>query len=91
MVDIIIGGAPPVNPPSGRPKTAGGAVEAIILDVRSARRGGAGPAGRERRKIQRRDPPGSKVLTIMVPDGMRLPRNLSGTSHTVMLRFIKRR
>lgn len=90
MVDIVIGGTQPATPPVSKPGTTGGAFEAVILNVRPARKGLSGPAGRERRKIQRRDPPGSMVLTLMVPNGMNLPRNMTGQSHKVLLRFIKR-
>ena len=91
MVDIIIGGSPPVRPTATKPGTGGGAVEAVVLNVRPARRSITGPNGRERRKIQRRDPPGGKVLTIMIPDGVNVPANLSSQTHKVMVRFIKKR
>jgi hypothetical protein len=91
MVDIVIGGVQPACPPVGKPGTTGGALEAVVLNVRPARRGISGPAGRERRKIQRRDPPSGKVLTIMVPNGTNLPENLTSQSHKVLLRFIKNR
>ncbi len=90
MVDIVIGGAQPLAPPPvNKPGTTGGALEAVVLNVRPARRGISGPAGRERRKMLRRDPPGGKVLTIMVPNGTNLPKNLTSQSHKVLLRFIK--
>lgn len=62
-------------------------IEGELLHVRAPRRGTAGPSGRERRSSKGRDPVKGKVLTIMVPDGDALPRDLAPEDYTLVLRF----
>ncbi|MDH4318691.1 MAG: hypothetical protein OEV64_09900 [Desulfobulbaceae bacterium] len=88
MVDIIIGAIPPAGPPSGKlPLPGGGHIEAQILNVRQGRKHACLTVGEEKRKQFRCDPPGSKVLTIMVSDGTSLPDDLDGRRYSLQLRF----
>ncbi len=90
MVDIVIGAIQPTGPPVNKPGTTGGAIEAELLHVRPPRRSIAGPAGKERRKEFRQDPVNGRVLTILVPNGQHLPKDLDGRNYKVLLRFIKK-
>ena len=66
MVDIIIGSINPPGAPADRTPQPGGLVEAELLHVRPPRQRTVGPAGQERRKQVRRDPPNGRVLTLMI-------------------------
>jgi hypothetical protein len=90
MVDIIIGGVLPAGSsgPSSPPKA--GSIEAVLLNVRNPRQRITKPKGRERRQQFRRDPAGSKVLTILVPRGATLPKDLDGRKYKILLRFQKK-
>jgi len=87
MVDIIIGGIPPINPSGGPPRKTGEAAmfEAELLNVRDPRYRGA-----EARRKGRQDPQHGRVLTLMIPDGAVLPKDLAPGKYRVMLRFVKR-
>jgi len=91
MVDIIIGGIQPPGPPSGQSRPRKEApIEAEILNVRNPRQRIGKPKGKERRRQFRRDPAGSKVLTILVPRGGLLPKDLDGRKYKVILRLQKK-
>jgi len=91
MVDIIIGGIQPPGPPPGQSRPAGEVpIEAELLNVRNPRQRITKPKGKERRRQFRRDPAGSKVLTILVPKGGILPKDLDGQKYKVILRFQKK-
>ncbi len=91
MVDIVIGAVQPTGPPVKKTESGGGeSVEAEILDVRPPRNTIKGPKGQERRKQFRQDPVNGRVLTILVPNGSSLPRDLDGRKYKVMLRFRKK-
>lgn len=90
MVDIIIGPVSPVGPPVNKPNSPGAPIEAQILHVRNPRKNRIDPAGGERRKEFRQDPINGRILTILVPNGVSLPKNLDGKQYKVLLRFIKK-
>lgn len=90
MVDIVIGAIPPTGPPVNKPGTAGGAIEAELLNIREPRQSIGQPAGKERRKQFRQDPANGRVLTLLVPNGTILPKDLDGRHYKVMLRFLKK-
>ncbi|MDR2551006.1 MAG: hypothetical protein LBD10_12485 [Desulfobulbus sp.] len=87
MVDIIIGGIPPINPLSSPPRKTGegNMFEAELLNVRDPRYRGA-----EAQRKGRLDPQRGRVLTLMVPDGTILPKDLAPGKYKVMLRFVKK-
>lgn len=90
MVDIIIGSIEPLGPSSNRPGPGGGPVEAELLHVREPRQRIVGPLGQERRKQPRQDPLNGKVLTLLIPDGANLPKDLDSKKYKVLLRFMKK-
>lgn len=90
-MEIIIGAIPPLQPQSQKaPQTATPAIEAQLLHVRPPRRGVAGPSGRERRNKMVNDPHSARILTIMVPDGSKLPSDLDTAKYEVNIRLIRR-
>ncbi|THB78176.1 MAG: hypothetical protein D6B25_05030 [Desulfobulbaceae bacterium] len=88
-MEIIIGSMPPLTPkyPERVNGSENGNVEAKILNVRETRRGIAGPSGMERRGTKSQDPLRGRVLTIMVPDVEKLPRDIETGEYKVTLRF----
>ncbi len=89
-MEIIVGSIPPLgqkaspaNPSSSK------FVEAKVLHVRPPRKGIAGPSGMERREKKARDPRRGRVLTIMVPDGDTLPKDIDKGNYKVIMRFQK--
>ncbi|RXL76365.1 hypothetical protein EO238_32235 [Citrobacter sp. AAK_AS5] len=65
-------------------------MEAELLHVRPPRQRTVGPAGQERRKQVRRDPPTGRGLTLMIADGTALPRDLDTKKYRVLVRFVKK-
>ncbi|MBV5317785.1 MAG: hypothetical protein JZU50_08240 [Desulfobulbaceae bacterium] len=90
MVDIIIGSIPPTGSPTNKPPASGVPVEAELLHIREPRQRITGPLGQERRKQARRDPLNGRVLTLLIPDGTHLPKDLDGKTYKVLLRFMKK-
>jgi hypothetical protein len=90
MVDIIIGSIAPAGLPTSKPPASGTPVEAELLHVREPRQRIVGPLGQERRKQQRRDPQNGKVLTLLIPEGASLPKDLDVKKYKVLLRFMKK-
>ena len=60
------------------------------LHIREPRQRIVGPAGQERRKHPRQDPRNGRVLTILIPNGAVLPKDLDGKKYEVLLRFVKK-
>jgi len=90
MVDIIIGGFEPIVSSTSKPGPSGGPVEAELLHIREPRQRIIGPLGQERRRQQRQDPQNGRVLTLLIPDGTILPKDLNISKYKVMLRFMKK-
>lgn len=90
MVDIVIGAIQPTGAPVNKPGTMGGAIEAELLDIREPRQAISRPSGKERRKQFRQDPVNGRVLTVLVPNGTILPKDLNSKRYKVMLRFMKK-
>jgi len=90
MVDIIIGAVQPTGPPVNKPEPTENTVEAEILNVRPPRKRVTRPAGEERRKEYRQDPHNGQVLTLLVPNGMNLPKDLDGKKYKVVMRLVKK-
>lgn len=90
-MEIIIGSIPPMGslPPKPAVET-GPAVEAQLLHIRPPRKGIAGPSGVERRGKKVNDPLKGRVLTILVPDGDLLPKDIAAEKYKVVLRFIRK-
>ena len=90
MVDIIIGSIEPVKSPVTKPGPGGAPIEAELLHVRDPRQRIIGPLGQERRKMPRQDPLNGKVLTLLIPDGTTLPKDLDIKKYKVLLRFMRK-
>ena len=90
MVDIIIGSMEPLGPPIPKQPAGGGLMEAELLHVRTPRQRISGPRVQERRRQPRRDPMNGRVLTLLIPDGTILPKDLDGKKYKVLLRFVKK-
>ncbi len=93
-MDIRVGGSGAVGPPGQRrSEDRSEPIEARILAVRTPRRGvqGPPPATPERRRDPaRRDPPGGRVLVLLIPSDPRLPADLDRHPYRVFLRFVRR-
>lgn len=96
-MDIVVGAVKAVSLPESSSSGNGGAVEGVLLAVRSPR--GARPSTdksritgeerRRRRSERRADPPGSRVLTLLVLDPAGIPSDTDTASYRVVLRFIR--
>jgi hypothetical protein len=95
-MEIVIGGTAPSRSVGRKDKAPPGGsqvVEGKLLHLRQPRRRGGGPpgdSGERRRKKNSMDPPGARVMTIMVPDGEKLPKDLNSGKYRIFLRFAKR-
>jgi hypothetical protein len=93
-MEIIIGAATKMQTAMSKSETGGGSlVEARMLKVRPARRGGelAPPGDEDRRTIQNaQDPSSGRILTLLVPDDASLPKDVQSGDYRVFLRFAKR-
>ena len=90
MVDIVIGAIQPTGPPVSKQGPTAGAIEAELLDIREPRQNISGPSGKERRRQFRQDPVNGRVLTVLVPNGTVLPKDLDSRKYKVLLRFVKK-
>lgn len=90
-MDIRIGSLPPVGSRDDGRQPGPGAVEARVLAVRRPRRRGDSVPPVERRAgDQQPDPPGGRVLVLMIPDGSALPEGIESGRIRVFLRFARR-
>lgn len=90
-MEIVIGSIPPLPSQTKKsPPKNSTVIDAQLLHVRPPRKGIAGPSGMERRAKQVRDPQNGRVLTIMVPDGSRLPADIESARYDLEIRFIRR-
>jgi len=91
-MDISIGPTEGVNPLKPRKLPEGeSALTGRILRVRPARYGRRSPQG-ERRDGRRRgepkfDPPGAKVITLLIGDGARIPEDVGPGKWEVLVSF----
>ncbi|RMG47401.1 MAG: hypothetical protein D6718_03740 [Acidobacteria bacterium] len=91
-MDFVIGRIPPPGSAAERRGRTEGQIEARILHVREPRRRRRGPGdGPERRRAaQETDPPGARVLVVLVPEAHRLPDDLAEGNYRLFLRFVRR-
>ena len=90
---IVIGETPRVGPAGqGRPDTDSTTVEARLLDIRSPRkRRGSPPEGAERREhSDPGDPATGRVMILLIPDGLKVPRGVESGNYRIFLRFVSR-
>jgi hypothetical protein len=93
-VDIRIGAATPVGRAPDKAGATIDVVEAKVLALRPPRaRPDGPPAGRadqRRPDSPDQDPPGARILVLMVLDGARLPKDLQTHPYRVFIRFARR-
>ena len=93
-MDVVIGAIPATAAAGRRPADAPAPLEAKVLHVRAPRRtrdqlkAQEGEARRSR--TGQIDPPGARVLVLLVPDAYRLPDDLAGGDYRVFVRFVRR-
>ena len=90
-MDVTIGPVSRVGDRSDTRDGAGTQLEARLLHVRGSRRR-PGPVATEERAAGSPavDPPGARVLTLLVPDGFKLPPDLDQGRYRVFLRFVRK-
>jgi hypothetical protein len=87
-MEIIIGAIqPPALPVVRSSVLPNELIEGKLLHVRPPRKGIAGPSGMERRGRETKDPAKGKVLTVMVPDGDLLPRDIDPNDYALVIRL----
>lgn len=92
-MDFVVGKIPAAGGPSEKSRTDRGQIEARVVGLRGPRQrrdgrdssAGEGRTGGE----PHADPPGAKVLLLMVPEAYRLPDDLTTGSYRVFLRFAR--
>jgi hypothetical protein len=93
-MDIRVGDVARASSLAERIALAHSAIEAKVLSVRSPRRRNQGPPGgrgnQRRNTSPVQDPPGARVLLLMVLDGSLLPADVESGGYRVFIRFAKR-
>ena len=91
-MDIRVGEVARVGPLPAKIAIAGGVIEVKVLAVRPARRGRASAPGKAERRSggPAQDPPGARVLVVMVVDGTLVPDDLHTGRYRTFLRFARR-
>ena len=93
-MEIVIGATPRVGAPLKRtPAAGGGYVEAKVLNVRPPRRRQerAPNQGDRRTKKNAVDPASGRVMTLMIPEGYNIPRDIESGNYRIFLRFAPRK
>ncbi len=91
-MDFVVGRTQRVSPSTEKTDSAGTHIEAKILHVREPRRRRDPRKGDDSRKSgsPAADPPGARVLVMLVPDAFRLPEDLESGEYRVFLRIARR-
>ena len=93
-MDIVIGPACPAG--SGLHENQplkSGFVEAKMLSVREPRsHPGSPPVGQRERRGEKQtgDPINGRVLTLLIPEGYKIPRDIDSDNYRVFIRFTRR-
>jgi hypothetical protein len=91
---IVIGDAPRVGPAGQyRSDLEPAMLEARLLDIRKPRkRRGDPPVGQTERRESGDcdDSPSGQVLTLLIPEGHRIPRGVESGNYRIYLRFVQR-
>jgi hypothetical protein len=94
-MDIRVGAIAPVGSPAKAIVIPAGFIEVKVLAVRPARR--TNQSSGSDRQIERRrngsaapDPPGARVLVVMVLDGTLVPADLESGRYRTFIRFARR-
>jgi hypothetical protein len=93
-VDVVIGRIPAIAGSAERKPEPGAPIEAKVLHVRQPRRSrdpNKVKGGNQRQSSSAQvDPPGARVLVLLVPDAYKLPEDLMDGNHRIFLRIVKR-
>ena len=94
-MEIVIGRAPSIRS-TGRygPTSNVNGAEATMLSIRPPRRReGPPPEGRGERRWANtsQDPANGRVITLLIPDGGNIPRDINSGQYRVFLRFVPRK
>ena len=91
-MDFVVGRIPRTSTASEQKAKETLGIEAKILHVREPRRRRREESSEreERRSSPKTDPPGARVLVILVPDAYRLPEDLDDGDFRVFLRFVRK-
>jgi len=90
-MDYVIGRIPRPGMAQGKTAREGQSIEAKVLHVREPRRRQQEAVeGEDRRKSSATDPPGARVLVVLVPDAYRLPEDIEQGDYRVFLRFVRK-
>ncbi|HIJ56261.1 MAG TPA: hypothetical protein HPQ03_09060 [Deltaproteobacteria bacterium] len=93
-MEIVIGATSWVGAPSKQASAAGGGyIEARVLNVRPPRRRQerAPNQGDRRTKKNAVDPASGRVMTLMIPEGYTIPRDIESGNYRIFLRFVAQR
>ncbi|MDQ7007255.1 MAG: hypothetical protein Q9Q40_08485 [Acidobacteriota bacterium] len=90
-MDFVVGRIPRTNSSTEKNVTQSLGIEARVLHMREPRRRNRDAVeGEERRRDQGTDPPGARVLVVLVPEAYKLPENLDSGEYRVFLRFVRK-
>ena len=93
-MDIRVEAVTPVASLAGKTAATAGLIEAKVLAVRPPRRRSTPPpAGRpdqRRHHGPAQDPPGARVLVLLIADGTQVPADLETGAYRAFVRFTKR-
>ena len=80
-MNIVIGESVKIGPAAQyRPEAEPSSVEATLLEIRERKESG-GSAGA----------PNGRIITLLVPDGQKIPRGVESGEYRIYLRFVHRR
>ena len=94
-MDVVIGRIPPATMTGDKTADQAAPIEARVLHVRQPRRTqdsgkSSGPPRIGKRGARPLDPPGARVLVLLVPDAYRLPEDLNEGPYRVFLRIVRK-
>ncbi len=91
-MEIVIGATPYIGVKEKKRKVRqDGVVEARMLDIRYPRKlFGLLPKGQKERRVKRNvpDPASGRILTLLVPDGYKLPKDAGVGKMKIVMRFV---
>jgi len=91
-MEIVIGAPPPVGAAKkNRKERLSEFIEAKILGIRQPRKHfPSPPIGEKDRRSENHtsDPMGGRVLTLLIPDGYKVPNNIRKGDFRILMRFV---
>jgi hypothetical protein len=93
-MEIVIGRTQPVGRPASKGAVSGEFIEAKMLNLRPPRRKKTGtPPGQRERRNQNsvNDPVGGRVMTLLIPNGFAIPKDIESGNYRIFLRFARQK